>query len=62
MTDLWIALSLVAVFEGLILFAFPDAWRRAVIELLAFPPQRLRLFGAIAVACGLVCLFLLRRG
>ena len=29
MTDLWSALCLVAVLEGLLLFAMPDAWRRA---------------------------------
>jgi len=29
MTDLWAALALVAVLEGLALFAFPNLWRRA---------------------------------
>ena len=28
MRDLWAALCLVAVLEGLLLFAFPSAWKR----------------------------------
>lgn len=62
MTDLWTALSLVAVLEGLMLFAFPDAWRRAAAQMLAMPPGRLRLLGGIVMTAGLVALFWVRRG
>lgn len=60
MTDLWTALSLVAVIEGLMLFAFPGIWRRAAAEMLTMPPGRLRLMGGIAMAAGVVTLYLIR--
>ncbi len=33
MGDLWAALTLVAIIEGLLLFALPGAWRRAMLQL-----------------------------
>ena len=60
MTDLWSALCLVAVLEGLLLFAMPDAWRRAAEQLHAMPNGKLRALGALVVAAGLVALMLVR--
>lgn len=60
MDDLWSALCLVAVFEGLLLFAMPNAWRRAAEQLHAMPNRRLRVVGALIVAAGLVALVLVR--
>ncbi len=60
MEDLWSALCLVAVFEGLLLFAMPNAWRRAAEQLHAMPNSRLRLFGAVVVGAGLAALALVR--
>ena len=60
MTDLWAALALVAVLEGLALFAFPNVWRRAAEQLLAMPPQQLRLIGGLVLVAGLVGLYLAR--
>lgn len=60
MTDLWAALALVAVLEGLALFAFPNVWRRAAEQLLAMPPQQLRLIGGLILAGGLVGLYFIR--
>lgn len=60
MTDLWSALCLVAVLEGLLLFAMPDAWRRAAEQLHAMPNGRLRAVGALVVAGGLAALVLVR--
>lgn len=60
MTDLWAALALVAVLEGLALFAFPNLWRRAAEQLLAMPPQQLRLIGGLILAGGLVALYFVR--
>ena len=48
MTDLRTAVSLAAVIEGLRLFAFPDAWRRAAEWLAAMPPMRALDMGVIA--------------
>lgn len=60
MSDLWSALCLVAVLEGLLLFAMPDAWRRAAEQLQAMPNRRLRVVGALVVAAGLLALALVR--
>lgn len=60
MTDLWAALALVAVLEGLVLFAFPGAWRRTAEQLLSTPVGRLRLIGAVVMGAGLVALYLVR--
>ncbi len=61
MTDLWTALALVAVLEGLVLFAFPGAWRRTAEQLLPTPVGRLRVIGALVMGAGLVALYLVRR-
>jgi uncharacterized protein YjeT (DUF2065 family) len=60
MNDLWSALCLVAVLEGLLLFAMPNAWRRAAEQLHAMPNRRLRAVGALVVAGGLLALALVR--
>jgi len=61
MTDLWTALSLAAVIEGLLLFVFPGAWRRTAMRLLSMPPTRLRVLGAYVIAAGLLGLYAIRR-
>ena len=55
-----IALCLVVVIEGLILFAAPRAWQRMAAELAQWDPKRLRTCGGIAVVVGLVFLQLAR--
>ena len=62
MTDLWTALALVAVLEGVALFAFPDVWKRAAEQLLAMPSRQLRLIGGLILTGGLIALFLVRGG
>lgn len=60
MTDLWAALCLVAVLEGLLLFAVPGAWKRAAVQLLALDDCQLRRIGAVVLVLGLVTLALVR--
>jgi uncharacterized protein len=60
MTDLWAAIALVAVIEGLLLFAFPDVWKRTAEQLLAMPARQLRLVGAVILMIGLIALYLVR--
>jgi uncharacterized protein YjeT (DUF2065 family) len=62
MKDLWVALSLVAVLEGLFLFAGPGAWRRAAEQLHALPDRHLRAVGGVVVMVGLLSLYLVRGG
>ena len=54
------ALCLVAVFEGLFLFAAPRGWKRAAEQLLMLPDRNLRLVGAIVMAIGVAALWLAR--
>ena len=60
MNDLWAALCLVAVLEGLFLFIAPGAWKRAAEQLHGMPDQRLRLVGGILLMIGIVALYLVR--
>ncbi|MDC7806687.1 DUF2065 family protein [Luteimonas sp BLCC-B24] len=62
MSDLWAALCLVFVIEGLILFAAPDAWKRNAARMLGMPSTLLRRIGAGVLAVGLVALYLVRGG
>jgi uncharacterized protein len=60
MTDLWAALCLVAVIEGLFLFAAPRGWKRAAEQMLAMPDRQVRIIGGIVLAIGLVALGFVR--
>ena len=60
MGDLWAALCLVLVIEGLFLFAAPAAWKRMVAQLLAQPDRNLSAIGGFMVIIGMVALYLLR--
>ncbi|GAA4862916.1 DUF2065 domain-containing protein [Luteimonas vadosa] len=60
MNDLWAALCLVAVLEGLFLFAVPGAWKRAVAQMLEMPDRQVRVIGAIVLGLGLVSLYFVR--
>ena len=60
MNDLWAALCLVLVIEGLFLFAAPAAWKRMVAQLLAQPDRNLSAVGGFMVIVGMVALYLLR--
>ena len=62
MTDLWAALCLVLLLEGLFLFAAPAAWKRMAAEMLQMPDRRLSAIGGVMVIAGLVFLYLLRGG
>ena len=61
MSDLWAALCLVAVLEGLVLFAFPGAWKRMAEQMQALQSRQLRIGGALLLGAGLVALYLVRR-
>ena len=59
---MWAALCLVAVLEGLVLFAAPGAWKRAAEQLQNMPDEHVRRVGGIVLALGLISLWLLRGG
>lgn len=60
MQDLWAALCLVAVLEGLMLFVAPGGWKRAAEQLQALPDRQLRGIGGGVLALGLVALYFVR--
>jgi len=62
MNELWSALCLVVVFEGLLLFAAPGAWKRTAELLHAMPNSRLRAVGGVVVVVGLLALYAIRGG
>ena len=62
MSDLWGALCLVAVLEGLFLFAAPGTWKRAAEQLQQMPDEQVRRVGAVVLILGLVSLWLVRGG
>ena len=60
MHDLWSALCLVAVLEGLFLFAVPEGWKRAAAQLQAMPERHVRALGGLVLVLGLVSLYFVR--
>ena len=62
MADLWGALCLVAVLEGLFLFAAPGGWKRAAEQMQQLPDEHVRRIGAVVLIVGLVSLWLVRGG
>ncbi|MET0289648.1 MAG: DUF2065 domain-containing protein [Pseudoxanthomonas sp.] len=61
MKGLFAALCLMAVLEGLFLFAAPLAWKRMVEQLHALSPTQLRTYGAVVMFIGLGVLWLVRQ-
>ncbi len=60
MGDLWAALCLVLVLEGLLLFVAPGAWKQMAERLQQLDPRQLRIGGAVMIVLGLISLQLVR--
>ena len=60
MQELFSALCLVAVLEGLFLLVAPQAWKRMALQLLNLPAAQLRSCGGVVLLIGLVLLWWLR--
>lgn len=60
-TILLAACALVLVFEGILPFVAPQAWRRAFQTLTELPDEKLRVIGLVSMAAGLILLRLLHR-
>ncbi|MEZ5455126.1 MAG: DUF2065 family protein [Lysobacteraceae bacterium] len=58
--ELGSALCLVMVLEGLMLFAAPEAWKRAAAQLVDLPSELLRRLGGVFIVIGLLSLFWVR--
>lgn len=54
------ALCLIAVIEGLLLFAAPAAWKRMVLQLFSLPTAQLRAIGGVTLVLGALALWIVR--
>ncbi len=60
MSDLWAALALVLVLEGLMPFLSPRGYRETVKKLAEIPDRQLRIFGLASMLLGVAFLYLVR--
>ena len=58
--DLWAALALVMVLEGLIPFISPRGYRNMVQQMATMPESSLRSIGLVLMIVGLLLLYLVR--
>ena len=55
--DLWRALALVLVFEGLFPFLSPGGWRQTFAKVMELRDGQLRFYGLVAIVLGLLTLW-----
>ncbi|WMT85800.1 DUF2065 domain-containing protein [Pelagibacterium sp. 26DY04] len=60
MTDLFAALALAIVLEGLLYAAFPEQMKRMIAQVLTMPTNQLRMGALVMAGVGLVLLALVR--
>ncbi len=58
--DLWSALALVLVIEGILPFLNPEGYKRTMLQLASLPPSTLRKIGFASMMGGLLFLYLIR--
>jgi len=56
--QLWIAISLVLVIEGILPFLYPRRWRRLVAQLATIDDKTMRTIGLVSMLSGVGLLFL----
>ena len=61
MSELWSALCLVAILEGLVLFAVPASWKRGAVQLLRMSDGQVRAVGGFILIFGLTLLWVVKR-
>ena len=60
--DLFAALALVLIIEGMFPFLRPEAWRRVMGRITAQPDNAVRLIGFMSMIMGVVLLYVIRQG
>jgi hypothetical protein len=61
MRDLWTALALVLVIEGILYALLPETMKRVTARAMLTPPQMLRAVGLLCAAVGVALVWLVRR-
>jgi len=56
--DLWVAMALMLVLEGIVPFLSPDTLRRMLVTLMQMDNRRLRIAGLISMLAGVGLLYL----
>jgi hypothetical protein len=59
LNDIWLALAMVLIVEGLMPFISPKAWRRLFEQMLTLQDGQIRFFGLVVIALGLGLLLLI---
>ena len=60
--DLWAAMALMLVIEGIVPFLSPDAMRRMLAAMLQMDDRSIRIAGFVSMLVGVALLYWLRRG
>jgi len=58
--DLWVAMALMLVLEGMVPFLSPDALRRMLVTLIQMDNRSMRIAGLISMLAGVTLLYLVR--
>ncbi|MFO7593970.1 MAG: DUF2065 domain-containing protein [Pseudomonadota bacterium] len=58
--DLWAALALVLVIEGLLPALSPDSYRRAMLTMIRMDARSLRITGLVSMIAGAALLYLIK--
>ncbi|MEM7016489.1 MAG: DUF2065 domain-containing protein [Pseudomonadota bacterium] len=56
--ELWVALALMLIIEGIMPFLNPDAVRQALRQMAELDDATLRIIGFVSMVLGLICLYL----
>ncbi|MEN8761047.1 MAG: DUF2065 domain-containing protein [Thiogranum sp.] len=56
--DLWVAMALMLVLEGIVPFLSPDALRRMLVTLIQMDNRSMRIAGLISMLAGVALLYL----
>jgi len=56
-TDFLTAIALLLIFEGLMPFASPEKWKQAIQSIAQLDAAKIRLFGFMSMAVGLLILY-----
>lgn len=60
MTDLWAAIAIALILEGMLPFLSPKGWKEAVSKIATLPDGRIRFFGLFVMVIGVLLLSLVR--